>query len=101
MISKNAEELIEEIYADSRVAPGEIIRLRNAIDDVAAPLITEEGDDGVLGATAKSFDVTNQLLQESILRFSKGNYTDLGRAQVLSLMELEVELLKANIEAFK
>jgi hypothetical protein len=102
MISKKMEEFIREIYADSRVSPEEIIRLRNATDEAAEQLLAEEGgDDGVLGAVGKSFDVTNQLVQESILRFSKGQYTDTGRAMALSLLESEIELLRATVEAFK
>jgi len=100
MISKKMEEAIHEIYADSNVSPLEIIKLRNLIDETAAGILREEGREGILDAVGKSFDVTNELLQLSILHFSKPPYTESGRAAVMSLLESEIELLKANLQAF-
>jgi hypothetical protein len=101
MISAAMEDLLREIYADSRVSPEEIIRLRNVTDDAAERLLTEEGREGVLDALCKSFDVTNQLVQESLKRASDGRYTDLGRATILSLIEAHSALMQATVDAFK
>jgi hypothetical protein len=101
MISAKMEQMVRDIYRDSKVTPEEVIRLRNATDENAAALLGEEGREGLLDAVCKSFDVSNQLVQEAMLRFSQGEYTDLGRAMVLSLLESHVELLRATVEAFK
>ena len=101
MINAATEDLLREVYADSRVSPKEVSRLRNAIDDAAEQLLQAEGREGVLDALCKSFDVTNQLLQESLIRSSSGQYTDLGKAIILSLLETHIALLQATLAAFK
>lgn len=101
MISATMEKLIEEIYADSKISPGEIIKLRKAVDEAAERVLSQEGQEGVVDALCKSFDVTIQLLQESLLKLKKGEYSDMGRAMILSVIEANVALLEANLEAFK
>lgn len=101
MISAALEDLLRELYADSRVSPEEVIRLRNATDEAAERLLKEEGREGVLDALCKSFDVTNQLLQETMLRASSDRYTNTGRAMILSLLEAHIALLQATVDAFE
>jgi hypothetical protein len=101
MISGNMERLLQEIYSDTRVSPAEIIELRKAADEAAEKVLAEEGREGVLDALCKSFDVTNQLVQETALKLQKGTYSDLGKAMVLSLIEAHIALLKATINALK
>jgi hypothetical protein len=100
MISAAMEDLLREVYADSQVSPDEVIRLRNAADEAAERLLAEEGREGVLDALCKSFDVTNQLLQESMLRASGGRYTDTGRMMILALLEAHIAHLRVTLDAF-
>jgi hypothetical protein len=100
-MSQNIDKLIEEIYADGKVSVGEIMRLRSAVRERTAAVIAEAGDEGVVAALCKSFDVTTQLLQESLLRVRKDKWTDTGRAIVASMIGAHIELLQANLEAFK
>lgn len=101
MVSASMEKLIEEIYADSRVSPGEIVKLREAVAEAAERVLSEAGDEGVLAALVKSFDVTTQLLQETVLKFKQSEYTDLARAMVRSVLEANIALLQANLDAFE
>jgi hypothetical protein len=101
MVSASMEKLIEEIYADSRISPGEIVKLREAVAEAAERVLSEAGEEGVLAALVKSFDVTTQLLQETVLRFKKSEYTDLARAMVRSVLEANIALLQANLDAFE
>lgn len=101
MVSKNMEQLIKQIYADSEVSVGEVINLHNAVEEAEQRILEHEGDAGVVAALCKSFDVTNQLIQESLLRFELGEYSDLGRAMLRSVLEANVALMQANIDAFE
>lgn len=101
MISSAMEDLLRDVYADSRISPEEVIRLRNSADEAAERLLQEEGREGVLDALCKSFDVTNQLLQEALLRAAKGGYTDTGRMLILALLEAHVAHLRVTIDAFQ
>src|SRR3712207_6054498 len=101
MISGNVERLLQEIYSDTRVSPSEIIDLRNAADEAADRVLAQEGNEGVIDALCKSFDVTNQLVQETAIRLKKGTYSDLGKTMVMSLIESHTALLKATVNALK
>jgi hypothetical protein len=100
MISKYTEQLFAEIYADAKVVPAEMIRLRERIDTAERELLEQEGLEGVIEATCKSFDVTRQLLQESLLRIRGGDYTTHGQALLMSVLEANVGFLQATFDAF-
>ncbi len=100
-MSQNTEKLIEEIYADSKVTPGEIMRLRQAVAEQTAKVIAEIGNAGVAAAMTKSFEVTEQLVQETLLKIRKEKWSDFGRATVASMIEAHIALLKANVKAFE
>jgi RNA-binding protein YhbY len=99
-MSQNTEKLIEEIYADSKVTPGEITKLRQAVAEQTAKVIAEIGEGGVASAMTKSFEVTEQLVQETLLKVRKDKWSDLGRAHVASMIEAHIALLQANVKAF-
>ena len=101
MISANMQELLEKIYADTNVSPAEIIELRNAADDAADKVFEHEGREGVLDAMTKSFDVTNQLVQEVALRLKEDGYSDMGAAMVRAVIEAHIALLRATVRAFE
>jgi hypothetical protein len=44
--------------------------------------------------------VTNQLLQENLLLIRRGKYSEMGRAMVVSMLEANLALLQATIDAF-
>lgn len=100
MASATIEKLLAEIYEDSKVSPGEIMKLRSEVERAEQQVLQSEGMEGVTGALCKSFDVTNQLLQENLLLLKKSKYSDTGRALVSSMLEANLALLKATIDAF-
>ena len=100
MISQATERMFEAVYADSRVDPSEMIRLQEQIDQAEAEILAQEGVEGVIEATTKSFDVTRQLLQESLLRIRTGDYSTLGEAQLMSILEANLAFLKTTFDAF-
>ena len=99
-MSQNIEKLLQEIYADSQVSPGEIMQLRKAVEAHSAKVLSETEAEGVIAAMVKSFEVTTQLLQESLLKVRKDRWSDLGRAVVASMIEAQIALLQANLKAF-
>ena len=101
VISAYMQELLEKIYADTNVFPAEIIELRNAADDAADKVFEHEGREGVLDATTKSFDVTNQSVQEVALRLKEDGYSDMGAAMVRAVIEAHIALLRATVRAFE
>lgn len=100
MISKATEAMFQEIYADTKVNPGELMRLRARIDAAEAELLAQVGIEGVYEATCKSFDVTRELLQQSLLHIRRGDYTTLGQAKLMSVLEANVAFLSATFDAF-
>lgn len=100
MISESMEDLFERVYSDTKVTPGEIVELRDAADAAATDVIAEVGREGNLDALCKSFDVTNQLVQLTVLGLKDGRYTELGNAKVMSLIEAHISLLRATQKAF-
>jgi hypothetical protein len=100
MISQATEKMFAAVYADSRVDPSEMVRLQERIDLAEREALAQEGVEGIFEATTKSFDVTRQLLQESLLRIRAGDYTTFGQAQLMSVLEANVEFLKTTFDAF-
>lgn len=100
MISKNTEALFAEVYADGAVDPAEMIRLREGIDEAERAVLAQEGLKGVFEATCKSFDVTQQLLQESLLQIRRGEDTTLAQALLMSALEANLAFLQATFDGF-
>jgi hypothetical protein len=100
MLSGNTERLLEEIYADSHVTPSEVRRLREAVDQANAALEEVLGREGTFAALGKSFDVTAQLLQESLLRLKREDFTDTAEAVVAAVIAANIAYLQANLDAF-
>ncbi len=101
MLSVEFEKLVNEIYADSKVTPAEVIKLRRAVDEAVEGLLRDEGHHGVFDALFKSFDVTDQLLQECMLKLRKGDYTATAKARVVSALRAHLALLEATVKAFE
>lgn len=100
-MEKNIEKMIGEIYADTRVTPSEIINLRQAINHQSIKVLSEIGNAGVTSAMCQSFEVTAQLLQETLLKARKDQWSDMGRAAIASMIEAQIALLQANAKAFQ
>ncbi|MEB3355911.1 MAG: hypothetical protein VKK04_04240 [Synechococcales bacterium] len=97
------EQLLHSIYADSRVSPSEIIRLRKAVDAAEEQIVASTGAHGIVATLFKSFDVTRQLLQDTVLevrRDEKNKYSDEVQAQIQAAIEANIKLLQANLDAF-
>jgi hypothetical protein len=100
MASEEVQKLIGEIYQDSKVSPGEIVKLTSEVERAEQQVLQAEGMAGVTSALCKSFDVTNQLLQETLVHFKKTRPTDTGRAAVASMLKANIALLQATVDAF-
>jgi hypothetical protein len=101
VISASMQDLFERVYSDTNVTPSEIVELREAADEAAANVLDEVGREGNLDALCKSFDVTSQLVQLTVLGLKNGKYTELGNAMVMSLIEAHISLLRATQKAFE
>jgi hypothetical protein len=94
------ENNLSSIYADSSVTPDEIIQLRDEVDRATQRILREEGLESSTHALFQSFDVTNQLLQDTLLRFKGEDYSDTAREMIASAIEAHGSLLQANVDAF-
>jgi len=101
MSSATVDRILRDIYSDAHISPEEIIRLREETDRAEQQIFDEESLQGVASALFKSFDVTQQLLQQSLLHFERGEYSDTGREMVGSAIKANIRLLQANVDAFR
>ena len=100
MTSNQWQKMIDEVYSDANVSPAEIKRLRDEVERAERQVLDADGYEGTIEALCKSFDVTNQLLQESLLRIKKGEYSDTGTEMVHSVLASNIQLLQATLDAF-
>jgi hypothetical protein len=100
-MEKSLERMFEEIYADSKVTPAEVLKFRNKITEIANDLIVLEGNHGILEAFCKSLDVSIQLMQETLLNIKRGEYSAKSNEAILHLLEAYISLMKVNFDAFK
>lgn len=100
-MEKSFELLIEEIYADSRVTPSEVIALRGKLEESANNLRNSIGKHGVLDAFCKSIDVSVQLMQEALLNVKKGEYNKTAKDEMFHFLEAYIVYLKVTFDAFK
>ena len=100
-MEKSFEVLIQEIYADSRVTPSEVLRLRGKIEESAIKLRESVGTQGLLDAFCKSIDVSVQLMQEALLNIKKGEYTRGEKEEIFHFLEAYIAYLKVTFDAFK
>ena len=100
-MEKAIQQILEEIYADSKVTPSEVVMFRNKISEIANELIKNEGTQGILEAFCKSIDVSIQLLQETLLKLKRGEYSGKTKEEIHHLLEAYIQLLKVNFDAFK
>jgi hypothetical protein len=95
------EKLIEHIYADTRITPLEIMKLRRAVEACAERVLHETGHHGTVAALTKSFDVLILLLQETLLHMRKEHLPEKSQEAIISLIESYSFLMQANLMAFK
>jgi hypothetical protein len=100
MTSNHWERMIEEVYRDSNINPGEIMRLRDEVNRAEDRVLSADGYEGTMAALCKSFDVTNQLLQDSLLLTNQGKYSDTGQEMIRSVLAANIQLLQATLDAF-
>jgi len=100
-MEKSFEILIQEIYADSKVTPSEVLRLRKKIEESATKLRETVGSQGVLDAFCKSIDVSVQLMQESLLKVKKGEYNAAAKEEIFCFLEAYIAYLRVTFDAFK
>jgi hypothetical protein len=99
-MEKSVEVLIQEIYADSRVTPSEVLRLRAKIEESSEILRKSVGSQGLLDAFCKSIDVSVQLMQETLLSVKRGEYSKHAN-DIFHFLEAYIAYLKVTFDAFK
>ena len=99
-MDKSLEALLEEIYSDSHVTPMEVIKLRKYSERAMIDLLNIDGDEGVTNALCKSFEVTNQLLQSTLLKARKDKDNVEFKSALAKVISSQIELLKANNAVF-
>lgn len=103
MATETLQDLLTSIYADSRASPVEVMKLTKAVDEAEQQIVTSIGQHGAIASLFKSFDVTRQLLQDSVLEVrkdAKKKYDDAAKKQITAAIEANINLLKANLDAF-
>lgn len=101
LLNAKIQDLIDSIFADSHVTPAEIEALHKAADDAEKELLAHLGYKGTFHALLRSFEVTNQLMQESALKIrADDNITDTGKAMVYAAIEANIKLLEVSLQAF-
>ena len=100
-MNKSLEQIIDEIYADSRVSPLEYIELKRYSERAMVELLIIEGDEGTANALCKSFEVTNQLLQLTLLKMKREKENRFSKEALIKLIDSQLELLKMNNALFQ
>ncbi len=94
-------QLLEEIYQDGKVSSQEVMELRKVADRATVEVLSLAGDEGVINALSKSFEVTVQLLQAALLKVRKEKASLEVKNALAKLIEAQIALLNANYDAFK
>ncbi len=94
------EKIIEEIYADGKVSPSEVIHLRNVVDGIEEKVLNKTGKHSTVGALVSAFDVATQLIQEALLKIRKGDMSQADKELAYEMIKANVALLEANLKAF-
>jgi hypothetical protein len=97
---KDLKVLKKEIYADNKVSSKEIIAYRKVSERAMVDLLNIDGDEGTTNALCKSFEVTNQLLQTTLLRAKRKNDDREFQKALKKLVHSQIELLKLNRASF-
>lgn len=89
-------------FHDNTHTPGEIHDFDQATDnDEKRTLKGRYSEDLALLTFYKANEVTEQLLQEVMLRFKNKKYTDTARAKVAAVLQANILFLEANVRAFE
>ena len=97
---KDLKDLKKEIYADNKVSPKELMVYRKISEWAMVDLLNIDGDEGDANALCKSFEVTNQLLQSTLLRAQTKKENKPFQKALEKLIHSQIELLKLNRKLF-
>ena len=97
---ENSIEKLTEMYGDSKLSPKEIIEFRKLSERTVVNILQLDGDQGTTNALCKSFEVTNQLLQMTIIKARKDKDNLTYKSLLSDVIFAQMELLKANIVLF-
>lgn len=100
MSGKTTRDLFATVYADSAAEPEQMAQLQAHIDQVQGEVLEEQGSDGVVAATCKSFDVTRVLLQQGLLSMRHLGRDTTDQAQLMSVVAANVAFFQAAVQAF-
>ena len=89
-------------FHDNLHTPGEVHEFDKVTDqDEKQTLLESKNEHYALSAFYKANEVTEQLLQEVMLRFKDKKYTDTARALVASVIQANILFLEASLRAFE
>lgn len=97
---KKSLEKLAEIYSDSKLSPEEFIEFRTLSERAMVNLLSIDGDEGFSNALCKSFEVTNQLLQSTLLKAKRDKENKALKDALADVVFSQMELLKANAALF-
>ena len=100
-MNKKLEDTIFEIYADARISPAEFLSLKKLADRDVVELLLIDGDEGTTNALCKSFEVTNQLLQLTLLSMKRDKNSVDFKESLMNVINSQIELLVANTVLFE
>ncbi|MAZ07961.1 MAG: hypothetical protein CMM99_05935 [Rickettsiales bacterium] len=100
-ISEKTSDLLKKVYEDNIITPAEIMEIRDYAKEMRDSIADLEGADSNTVLFLDSLNEMAETMQERMLEIRKGDYTDLGKMQLLSSIENYVALIKANFDAFK
>ncbi len=89
-------------FHDNLYTPGEVHEFDKVTDqDEKQTLLESKNGPYALSAFYKANEVTEQLLQEAMLRFKDQKYTDTARVLVASVIQANILFLEASLRAFE
>jgi len=97
MSGKDTRDLIADIYADSGADLDELTQLRNRIDEVQGQVVHQDGPDGLLVATSKSFDVTRLLVEDGLMKTRHRTPGAVDQTHLKSIVEANIAYLQAAV----
>ena len=92
------QKLINDIYADSNVSPLEYIQFKTVSDVAVTELLEIEGDGGTTNALCNSFEITNHLLQLTLLKMLYDAGNQAYKDSLMKVINSQIELLKLNVD---
>ena len=100
-ISSHTQDILDKIYADGKVSPQEIMELRDHARSMRDEIAGLDGTDSPVVQLLDRMQMLAEEMQTDMLAVRVADYSDMGKMQLMSAIENNVALLKANFDGFK